>query len=200
MTITINNQVFDLTDEQVTKLKKALNLNGKQLSEVAIGDTFKIGDIEFIKFTEENGMVAAVTRNILFASKFDDDDNNFATSYLLKRLQTEILPKIEAGIGADNVLEFETDLLSMDGLDDYGTVKSKVSLPTFDFYRKYVRIFDRYKVDTWWWTCTPESTPTHNWGTAVRGVDGGGTLDYANCNYDLGVRPFFIFSSSIFVS
>lgn len=200
MTITINNQTFDLTDEQVTKLKKALNLNGKQLSEVAIGDTFKVADIEFIKFAEGDGAVVAVTKGILFSATFDSNNNNFATSSLLKRLQTEVLPKIEAATGADNMLEFETDLLSMDGLDDYGTVKSKISLPTFDFYRKHVRIFDKYKVNKWWWTCTPESTPTHGWATCVRIVCDDGSLDSGLCDCVNGVRPFCIFKSSIFVS
>lgn len=200
MTITINNQTFDLTKEQEAKLRNALNLNQKRLSDVAIGDTFKIGDIEFIKFEEENGRVSAVTKDILFTSKFDNNTNNFAKSSLAQRLVEEILPKIEAYVGADNVLEFETDLTSLDGLNDYSVLASKVSLPTFDFYRKHVKIFDKYKVNNWWWLATPDSTPTHGIEMWVRYVNDGGTLNYDNCRDEFGVRPFFIFESSIFVS
>lgn len=200
MKITINNQTFNLTVEQEAKLRTALSFNGKQLSDVAIGDTFMVADIEFIKFSEENGAVHVVTKDILFGSIFDKNNNNFATSHLLNHLKTEILPKIEAAVGAENLLKFETDLFSMDGLDDYGKVKSKISLPTFDFYRKYVKIFDKYKVNDWWWTSTPESTPTHSWDCAVRVVNNYGTLGRSNCNSNGGVRPLLTFKSSIFVS
>lgn len=200
MTITINNQTFELTNEQVDKLKKALNLNDKQLSDVAIGDTFKVADIEFIKFAEEDGVVTAVAKDILFSEKFDGADNNFATSKLLAQLQYNVLPKIEAAVGADNVLEFETDLTSLDGLDDYGVMKSKISLPTFDFYRKNVKLFDKHKVKNWWWLSTPDSTTTHSWNTAVRIVDGDGALGNSRCNYSGGARPVCHFVSSIFIS
>ena len=200
MTITINNQTFELTNEQVDKLKKALNLNDKQLSDVAIGDTFKVADIEFIKFAEEDGVVTAVAKDILFGEKFDGADNNFATSKLLAQLQYNVLPKIEAAVGADNVLEFETDLTSLDGLDDYGVMKSKISLPTFDFYRKNVKLFDKHKVKNWWWLSTPDSTTTHSWDTAVRIVGDDGTLYSCNCISNYGVRPVCHFVSSIFIS
>lgn len=200
MTITINNQTFELTNEQVDKLKKALNLNDKQLSDVAIGDTFKVADIEFIKFAEEDGVVTAVAKDILFSEKFDGADNNFATSKLLAQLQYNVLPKIEAAVGADNVLELETDLISLDGLDDYGVMKSKISLPTFDFYRKNVKLFDKHKVKNRWWLSTPESTIIHNWNTAVRFVRGDGSLGYYECSSSCGVRPVCHFVSSIFIS
>ena len=171
----------------------------RTLAEIEAGKTFKIGGIEFIKFCDENGGTAAVAKDILFYSKFGEN-NNFAESKVLKRLKAEILPKIEADAGAENVLEFETDLLSLDGSTKWGKVKSKISLPTFDFYRKHVKIFDKYKVNNWWWTATPDTTSEHyndNWLVCVspRG-------DFGNDNYDFvnGVRPFCIFNSSISVS
>ena len=199
-TINLNGQTFNLTPDQVDKLQKALGINGKKLSYVAIGDTFKVADIEFIKVAEENGVVAAVTKDVLFNKQFDDDTNNFAKSSLLKYLQKEILPKIEAAIGANNVVEFETDLTSLDGLDNYGTMKSKISLPTFDFYRKHVKIFDKHKVNKSWWLSTADSTPAHAIQHWVRSVYGDGTLNADTYYYALGVRPVCHFVSSIFVS
>lgn len=192
MTITINNQKFDLTNEQVNTLKKALNLDGKQLADVAIGDTFKIADIEFIHF----GDGVAVTKDILFNAIFDNNTNNFAKSSLLCKLEKEVLPKIKKEIGAENVLEFETDLWALDGTDEYGKMKSKISLPTLDFYRANRKIFSKHHVGEWWWLATPDSTSN----SSVRCVGLGGALYSGFCNYDFGVRPFLIFKSNIFVS
>lgn len=200
MKVIINGQDFELTSEQVAILNKALGLSKKQLSDVTIGDIFKIANIEFIKVTEENGVVAAVAKNVLFTKEFDDNTNNFSKSNLLKYLEKEVLPKIETDIGANNVVEFETDLTSLDGLDDYGTMKSKISLPTFDFYRKHVKIFDKYKASKWWWLSTPDSTPTHGYSSVVRVVYCDGTLCNDFCYYSIGVRPVLFFKSSIFVS
>lgn len=199
-TINLNGQTFSITPEQVDKLQKALGINGKHLSDVAIGDTFKVADIEFIKFEEENGVVTAVAKDILCSKVFDDDTNNFAKSSLLQYLTNKILPKIETAVGANNVLEFETDLISLDGLDDYGTMRSKISLPTFDFYRKHVKIFDKHKVNNNWWLSTPDSTPAHGIKYWVRVVNFVGLLYDSICHYDYGVRPVCHFVSSIFVS
>lgn len=175
------------------------NIKAKQISEVAIGDIFKVADIEFIKFTEENGIVQAVARSPMLHTEFDDQTSNFAQSSLLHRLETEILPRIEAAVGSENVLEFTTDLISLDGLDDYGTMKSKISLPTFDFYRKHVRIFDTHKVYCWWWLSTPESVPTHDLNCYVSCVDQYRKLVGSWCQSKCGVRPIVNFVSSIFV-
>lgn len=198
--VTFGTETFHLTAEQVEKMKKALGLDGKKLSEIAIGETFKIADMEFIKFTEENGVAQIVAKNILFNAKFDDGSNNFSKSSLLKKLNKEVLQKVENAVGSDNVVEFETDLTSLDGLDDYGVMKSKISLPTFDFYRKHVKIFDKYNPGKWWWLSTPDSTPTHGTHCAVRCVDGVGALDGSGCSHDCGVRPFLTLKSNIFVS
>jgi hypothetical protein len=167
---------------------------------VKVGDTFKIADIEFIRFPEVNGMVPIVAKDFVFVKKIDDNSNNFATSSLLKKLQNEILTKIEDAVGADNVLEFETDLISLDGLKDYGKVKSKISLPTFDFYRENINIFNKYSPNEWWWLATPWSTPTHGYSSSVCGVSSRGTIDGGFCDYHRGVRPFLILNSLIFAS
>lgn len=169
---------------------------GKRLSEVAIADTFKLAGIEWIKFHEENSRVIIVAKDIVFNAKFDDDTNNLTESNLLYRLETEVLPKIEAEVGANNVLEFETDLWALDGTDEYGKMKSKISLPTLDFYRQNRKIFSKYHINKWWWLATPDSTDN----SSVRCVSRGGTLGYYYCNCNGGARPFLILKSNIFVS
>lgn len=164
------------------------------------GATFEVAGIEFIKFPLEDGKTAVVAKDILFRSTFGDD-NNLTTSKIFKKLQTEFLPKIIEAVGEENVCEFETDLTTLDGLKPYPVLKSKISLPTLDFYRKNVEIFDKFKADSWWWLATPESSYAHgssNWILCVSPV-GRVDYDYHYIN-NFGVRPFLIFKSSIFES
>ena len=171
----------------------------KTLAEIANGELFEVAGIAFIKFTDENGQTVAVAKDSLFNSKFGNN-NNFAEGIIKSRLEKEILPKIEREIGAENIIEHEVDLLSLDGDDKWGKVNCKISIPTFDFYRANVKIFDKYKLDDWWWLATPETTSAHyndNWTVCVSPL---GSVNSGNCDYFGGVRPFLIFSSSISVS
>ena len=169
------------------------------LSNVKNGETFTIAGFEFIKFFDKEGITTAVAKKSLGDYRFGDN-NNFAESNIKKMLEKEFLPKLENEIGTQNILEHEVDLLSLDGSDKWGKVNCKVSLPTFDFYRKNVKIFDKHKLKDWWWLATPDSTSEHyndNWVVCVPpsgDVSGGGY-----CNY-FGVRPFLTFLSSISIS
>lgn len=164
------------------------------------GETFKVGDIEFIKFPEVNGAVPVVTRDIVFHSRFGDN-NNLAESEVMRRLQEEFLPKIIEAVGAENLCTFKTDLTTLDGLKPYGEMEALISLPTFDFYRANVGIFDQYKVADWWWTATPESAQPHDDPDWILCVAPSGCVSnscYGNDN--VGVRPILFFVSSIFGS
>lgn len=197
MKIKFDNVEMKLSNEQVKKLRKMLEKPEKTLADVAVGDTFKIGDMEFIKFSEENGKAIVVMRDFAFESKFNEDEsNNLKGSYVQKRLEKEILPKIEKRVGKENVLEFETDLFTLDGLDIYGKMHSKISLPTYDFYRANRKIFDKYSVDEHWWTATANSEDS--WVSCVS--PDGDLFSYYGSYYDGGVRPFLYLQSSIFVS
>lgn len=168
--------------------------------EIINEEIFKIGKYEFIKFEDENGNVIGVLKNCLYNMRFGDN-NDFANSDILERLNKKFLPEIESILGAENVLEFETDLISIDGSKKHGIMKSKISLPTFDFYRKNRVIFAKYPLDSWWWLSTPDSTSEYfndDWCVCVtpRGyVNNGICSSFNRC-----VRPFLIFSSSIFES
>ena len=171
----------------------------KTLAEIKIGESFKVADIEFIKTGEENGQVTAVAKNSLFDMRFGDN-NNFAESYIKKKLETEILPRIEKAVGAENIIEHEVDLLSLDGDDKWGKTKCRISILTFDFYRRNVKIFDKHPIDDWWWLATPDTTAKHyndNWVVCVSPL---GYIHYGNgCYFNFGVRQFIIFVSSISV-
>ncbi|MBQ2898007.1 MAG: hypothetical protein IJE46_06800 [Clostridia bacterium] len=171
-----------------------------KLSEVKIGETFPVAGVEFIKVKETEEGTVVVAKECVFGSTYGKN-NNFSQSEILKRLTEEILPKIEDAIGAENVLEFATDLTSLDGLKTYGSMTSKISIPTFDFYRDNVEIFDKHKIDTWWWLATADSTPEHvndRWCVCVS--PSGDISNYDYYDYYCGVRPVLVFVSDIFVS
>lgn len=196
MKITIDGKDFEVSAEKANELREMLGVKQRTLGEVAVGDTFFVGDMEFIKFADNDGKVIAVMKDSAFDSEFNGTkNNNFNGSKIHKRLEKEILPKIEEVVGKENVLEFETDLTTLDGLKIYGTMRSKIALPTFDFYRENREIFDKYKLDKWWWLCTANSEDT-----LVTCVSPLGVISDGGYDYDYGVRPFCIFLSNIFVS
>ena len=171
----------------------------KKLYEIENGKTFKIGEIEFIKFADEDGVTVAVTKDTLFCSKFGKD-NNLHTSEVLEKLNAEVLPKIIDAVGEETVCEIETDLTTLDGLKPYEPLKSKISLPTLDFYRSNVEIFDKYKVNDWWWLATPESARPHDAPNWIVCVSPSGNINCISYYRSFGVRPFLCFVSSISVS
>ncbi len=195
MKITIDGREIEVTEEKAKGLRELLGIKPKTLAEVAVGDTFHIGEFEFIKFADNNGQITAVMRESIFESTFDDNTNNFAKSSLYKQLVKEVLPKIEKIVGAENIVEFETDLFTADGLDIYGKMKSKIGLPTFDFYRSNRVLFDKYPMKDWWWTSTANGNEQYVFCVSPRGLIG-----FNCCGGDNGVRPFLIFLSNIFVS
>ena len=101
---------------------------------VKVGQTFKIDGVEFIRFPDVNGQTPVVMKDIAFNYRFGKN-NNFRESAILEKLQKEMLPDIINAVGEENVCEFETDLTTLDGLQNYGVMKSRISIPTFDFYR-----------------------------------------------------------------
>ena len=167
---------------------------------VKVGQTFKIDGVEFIRFPDVNGQTPVVMKDIAFNYRFGKN-NNFRESVILEKLQEEIMPDIINAVGEENVCEFETDLTTLDGLKNYGVMKSRISLPTFDFYRTNVEIFDQHNPGEWWWLATADSAKPHYepvWVTCVS-PDGGILNGYYNRD-NVGVRPFCILKSSIFES
>lgn len=162
------------------------------------GEVFTLGGMEFIKFPSVNGETPVVMKDIAFRSRFGDN-NDLRTSTVLKRMQEGCLPKIIETIGAENLCTIHTDLTTLDGLKPYGTMESLVILPTLDFYRANAEIFGKYKPEGWWWLATPESAQPNSdpdWTLCVAPSGFISSSHYSN----FGVRPFYIFKSSIFES
>lgn len=173
--------------------------NNIKLADIQVGDTFTVGKHTFIVLEQVEGRTFALTKNAICNMTFGKS-NNFAQSEVRTKLE-DFAWEIMESVGEGNLIEHTVDLTSDDGLDDYGEVDTKASLLTADMYRKYVRVIDRYKLDTWWWLATAFSTTTHDDDYWVKCVSPHGFIRNGNYDYnDFGVRPFCIFVSDIFVS
>ena len=129
---------------------------------------------------------------------FDSDSNNWILSKLRNELNTRFLKKITDEFGENAVIEFDRDLLSLDGQTEYGHCKDKISILTVDEYRKYRKFLPN--MDKWWWLLTPWSTPANGYSTTITVVAPSGNVSNNYYNSVIGVRPVCIFSSSIFES
>lgn len=166
---------------------------------VKAGETFTVAGIEFFRFREKDGKVAVTTVNSLFRAPIGDSAD-FKQSGILRRLQDEFLPKIVAEVGEENVCNFKTDLMTLDGLKTYGEVESKISLPTLAFYQENVNLYDLHKADIWFWTVTAWSAEPHYESRLFLCVSPSGDICSGCCGLSYGVRPILIFESSIFES
>lgn len=191
--------------DQIDELKKEINaLNGnnsknkKLPAGLSIGDEFQLAGTTW-KILNIAGEGYVCLAESIGNKEFDSDDNNWATSKLRSYLNKEFLEKLEKEIGEGNVLGFERNLLSLDGQTEYGSCTDKVSLLTVDEYRKYRKYIPN--ANKWWWLISPWSTPCNDYSSTVAVVSPSGNFgNRYYCNRSVGVRPFCIFSTSIFES
>lgn len=197
---------LELARKLVRKLEEAEKTNKVQLSELQPGETFKIGEHDFIVL-EQNG--CSGTTNVIsksFMAKgivFDSNTRDYSKSNLKKVIESDIQPIIEAELGADNLVEHIVDLTSIDVQHEFEPCTCKVRPITFNEARQYNDLIVNKELDDWWWTCTPWSTADRGWKRTITVVSpSGNIINYRSCicSYDCGVRPFCILKSNIFVS
>ena len=172
---------------------------GTKLSDIPVGDAFKIGKHEFVVLEHSGDTTAVILKGLLFDEKTFGRNNNFDGSAVDKECQ-KFADEIAGIVGAENIIEHTVDLTSDDGLKDYGKVKRKMSLLTTELYRRYVYFLDNFKPDKWWWLATAYSTKTHDNTSWVKCVSPSGFICFDYFNFVNGVRPFCILNSNIFVS
>lgn len=196
--ICINGKKAELTEEQLRALN--IGIKEKKLADISVGETFKVGEHEFIVLEHADGNTAVLRKDVLCKMAFGKDNNDYRKSDVKSYLE-KFAKEMAAIIGEENLAKHKVDLTSDDGLKDYGEIEELVSLLTAEKYRKYVNIIDKYKLDCWWWLLTPHSTDTHKNSNWVKCVSPRGNINGNNFNsYFIGVRPFCIFGSSILVS
>ncbi len=138
---------------------------------------------------DENGTYYLM-EDYLKNSEFGET-NNYADSYIRKNLNKSDLAKELKEKFGNKLVPIETDLLSLDGLDDYGKVNGDIlTIPTIDLYRECRRKISNLGI--WWWLATPDSTPSGCGSGGVQCVRSDGNVCCGWYGRSLAVRPFFI--------
>lgn len=185
--------------ENLEKLNEAYEQLRKKYQKPEIGKTIDVSGIKWLVLDKlEKGYLVISNEFYGCSRKFDSDCNNWKSSDLRNELNTDLRKKIENELGVDSLVEFEHDLLSLDGQTEYGTCRDFVSLISVDEYRKYRKLLPN--TERWWWTLTPDSTACNNDDTFVRVVSPSGYVSRNYYSRSYWVRPACIFSFSIFES
>lgn len=198
--ISINGRHIELSEEQAKQIADAYCVQQKQLSDCAVGSTVKIGEFEMVVLDQNGGQTALILKGMYGEdSEFGVENNNYNDSYVDHKCQ-KFAQELSEVVGWDNIMLHAVDLTSDDGLDDYGVVERRASLITTDMYRKFVKILDTCNPKCWWWMATPHSTKCHENDAWVKCVSPAGRIGIDFFSGGIGVRPFCILKSTIFVS
>ena len=189
--------------QQFNDLKKRVNIlegNSKRKIDVEpkAGNKFELAGLKWEIIDVSDLGYMCLAEKLEKSMTFDSNCNDWRTSGLRQYLNNDFLRKLEKEIGEENIIEFERDLLSVDGQKEYGKCKDKVSMLTLDEYRKYRSLIPNEEY--YWWLLTPWSTPCNEYYKWTAVVLPSGNFLSRNCYGPNGVRPVCIFSPSIFES
>lgn len=187
-------------ENELSRLNKEFaDYKKKYIGTPEIGKVIELAGMDWLILDKtEKGYFAILNGFDEKERTFDSTSNNWITSKLRNELNARFLKKITDELGKDAVIEFDRDLLSMDGQTEYGHCKDKISFLTVDEYRKYRKLLPN--MDKWWWLLTPWSTPVNDFSTTNTVVSPSGRIFNGYYFNVYGVRPACIFSSSIFES
>lgn len=187
-------------ENELNRLNKEFVEYKKQhMEKPEIGKTVEIAGMEWMILDKtEKGYFSILNGFDGKERTFDSNSNNWSLSKLREELNTKFLKKIADELGEYAVVEFDRDLLSLDGQTEYGHCEDKISLLTVDEYRKYRKLLPN--MQKWWWLITPWSTPVNDYKSTLTVVSPSGFVVNFSYSLSYGVRPVCIFSSSIFES
>lgn len=199
----MSSKTLEMARKLVKRLEEEEKKSKVKLCELHPGDTFKIGDHDFIVLDQNEyaETTAVISKGFMKEDiVFDDDTRDYRKSNLRKVIEGDIQPIIEAEVGEENIVECSVDLTSVDMQKEFSGFKCKVRPITFDEARQHNDLLINNELNDWWWTCTPWSTSERGWGYLIAVVASSGFIDDWRCRNYGGVRPFCILKSNIFVS
>lgn len=199
---------LEMARDLVAKLEAEEKAKKVQLKDLKPGETFMIGEHEFIVLEQIWGIggrdfdaTSVVSKDFMLENvAFDSDERNYRASVLKDKIEEKILPIIEEEVGSENIVEIPCYLRSVCGCNEFGRFTSKIRPMTFDEVRKYHEFIPNEDLDDWWWTCTPWDSDKNGNTRVIATVSPSGFIINNNCNINGGVRPFCILKSDIFVS
>ena len=192
------------TQELLASLRKKQAEQQVELSTVALGEIVKIAGWDFIVVNQNTweNETSLLSKDLLLENMRFGDNTNYMESNVKDELKKEILPKIEDAVGKNNICTIPTDFTAVNGINEYGSTNNLQIRPlTFEEVREFAEFIPNEDLKDYYWTCTPWSTKGRGYEKSMSVVSPSG--DFLNCHYydyNLGVRPFCILKSNIFVS
>ena len=191
--------------EKARELVKMLEQKEKEskikLSKLRRGESFMIGEHEFIVLDQGVDVTKVISKGFMAENiSFDPNTRDYNKSEIKKFIEEKIQPVIESEVGAENIVEHEVSLRSLDMQKEFEDVSAKVRPITFDEARLYNDLLVNEDLDNWWWTLTPWSTEKRGYRYGITVVCPSGRIGNDYCFISYGVRPFCILKSNIFVS
>lgn len=204
----MSKSTLEMARNLVARLEAEEKEEKVQLKKMKPGETFMIGEYEFIVLEQvfevnsgDSDVTGVVSKNFMLKSvAFDSHERNYRASVLKDKIEEEILPIIEKEVGAGNIVGNLCDLRSVCGENEFGMFMSKVRPMTFDEVRKYHEFIQNKYLNDSWWTCTPWGSDKNGNARVITTVSQDGDITYDSCDSINGVRPFCILKSDIYVS
>ena len=173
---------------------------GVELSALEPGERFEteLGKFIVLDRDKEHGWTKVIQDNFYTEDVKFGDTNDYKKSELKELFDGEIT-EAYSKVFEDALVEHTTQIKSVDN-QDYGEITCKVRPLTFDEAREYNRLLVNKSLPDWWWTCSPWSSEDRGWKNSVAVVSSGGDIINNRYSSFIGVRPFCILKSNLFVS
>ena len=194
-------EAIKLVEKALEILKSEEKKEKVVLSSLKPGETFMIGEHEFIVLEQSYGMTNVISKNLMAENvRFDGDTRDYNKSALKWYIEKEIRPIILENVGAGNLVEHSVALTSVDNQNEFDNCICEIRPITFDEAREYNDLLVNEDLPDCYWTLTPWSTAERGWKYYILVVSPSGVFRSNCCVNGGGVRPFCILKSNIFVS
>ena len=152
--------------EAIKLVEKALEiLKSEEKKEKVIlgslkpGETFMIGEHEFIVLEQNYETTNVISKNLMAENvQFDKNTKDYNKSALKRYIEEEIRPIILENIGAGNLVEHSVALTSVDNQSEFNDCICDIRPITFDEAREYNDLLVNEDLPDYYWTLTPWST------------------------------------------
>lgn len=197
----MKKEILNKAKELMEMLLEEEKKGNVRLSEIPVGGKFDTGIGRFIVLEQKGEKTAVITEELYRKDvRFDDDSNEYFTSELSDLFEEEIFPEFKEEFGAENLCDATTSLVTVDMQNKDEELHAKARPLTFEEARKYNELLVNKDLPDWYWTCTAWSTEERGWPYSVAVVSPVGHFNHYDFSISIGVRPFCILKSNIFVS
>ena len=194
-------EAIKLVEKALEILKSEEKKEKFVLSSLKPGETFMIGEHEFIVLEQNYGTTNVISKNLMAQNvRFDGDTRDYNKSALKKYIDEKIKPIILENVGAGNLVEHSVPLTSVDNQNEFNDCICEVRPITFDEAREYNDLLVNEDLPDYYWTLTPWSTDERGLKYAIAIVSPSGIIGSNGCFHGNGVRPLCIFSPNLFES